>query len=209
MLTLLTIGEFSVVKSKDTLYEVKMEDAVITISDADYGVHCLVIYPDMVTLREFYSFYIQRQIEEKNEVVQLAPFYEREDSVRHILSIGHTAIDIEKYEKDGWLVIKDSLRKYYADIHNISSNFEADKKMIDYAKTIGKNGYSILGDMGAFIFKKRIDKLIDYELSLPKNFSMNMKGICLYNQKDFNQLDESQRKMMTEHHEMTIILKPH
>lgn len=94
MLILLTIRGFSVVKSKDTLHEVKMEDAVITISDADYGVYYLVIYPDMVTLREFYSFYIQRQIEEENEVVKLAPFYEREDSVRNILSIGHTAIDV-------------------------------------------------------------------------------------------------------------------
>lgn len=48
-----------------------------------------------------------------------------------------------------------------------------------------------------------------YELSLPKKLSMNMKGIYIYIQKDFNQLDESQRKMITEHHEMTIILKTH
>ena len=186
-----------------------MEDAVITISNADYGVHCLVIYPDLVTLREFYSFYTQRQIVEKNEVVQIAPFYEHEDSVRFILSIGHTAVNVQEYEKNGWLVIKDSLRKYFADHKSARADFEADKRMIDHAKTLGKNGYSILGDIGAFIFKKHIDELIDYELSLPKKFSMNMKGICLYNQKDFDQLTELQRTMMANHHEMAIILKPH
>lgn len=187
-----------------------MEDAVTTISNADYGAHCLVVYPDLATLREFYSFYIQRQIEKKNEVVQLASFYEHEDSVRHILSIGHTAIDVEKYEKNGWLVIKDSLRKYFSDKHNEKAitDIEQDKRMVEYVRNSGKTGYSVIGDMGAFIFKKRIGNLLEYELSLPTKFSMNMKGICLYNQIDFNQLTESQRKMMTEHHEMAIILKP-
>lgn len=131
-----------------------MEDAVTTISNADYGVHWLVVYPDLVTLREFYSFYIQRQIEEKNEVVQLAPFYEHEDSVRHILSIGHTAIDVEKYEKNGWVVIDDSLRKYFTDWQNVkAADFEINKRMIKKVKIMGKKGYSILDDMGAFFLK--------------------------------------------------------
>lgn len=187
-----------------------MEDAVTTISNADYGVHCLVVYPDLVTLREFYSFYIQRQIEEKDEVVQLALFYEHEDSVRHILSIGHTAIEVEKYEKNGWLAINDSLRKYFTEWHNAkAADFEINKRMTKNVKIMGKEGYSILDDMGAFIFKKRIDDLLDYELSLAKRFSMNIKRVCLYNQKDFNQPTDTQRKMMAEHHEMAIILKPH
>ncbi len=67
----------------------------------------------MITLREFYSYYIQKSIEEKNDVVQIAPFYEIEDSVRHTLSEGHRALkDIEKLESEKSLVIVDSLKNY-------------------------------------------------------------------------------------------------
>ena len=55
----------------------------------------------MITLREFYSYYIQKSIEEKNDVVQIAPFYETENSVKHTLSEGHIALkDIEKLESE-------------------------------------------------------------------------------------------------------------
>jgi hypothetical protein len=73
----------------------------------------VIIYEDLITLREFYSFYIQLQIEEKKEMVLINPFYETTDSVRNILSIGYKAIDVEKYEKKQKnLVISDSLKKY-------------------------------------------------------------------------------------------------
>ena len=84
-----------------------------TISESDYGIHTLVVYEDLVILREFYSQYVKKGIEERNEVIQLAPFYETEDSVRKILSEGSTSIDIEKWEKaEESLIIVDSLKKY-------------------------------------------------------------------------------------------------
>ena len=46
-----------------------------TISESDYGIHILVVYEDLIMLREFYSQYVKKGIEERNEVIQLAPFY--------------------------------------------------------------------------------------------------------------------------------------
>jgi hypothetical protein len=66
-----------------------------------------------MTLREFYSYYIKIQIEEKKEIVLINPFYETTDSVRATLSSGYKAIDVKKYEeKEKKLVISDSLKKY-------------------------------------------------------------------------------------------------
>ena len=77
------------------------------------GLHCLIIYPDLTTLREFYSYYIQKQIKEKKELVFVSPFYETTDSVRHNLSNGYKTIDVDKYERqEKKLVIMDSLDKY-------------------------------------------------------------------------------------------------
>jgi hypothetical protein len=73
----------------------------------------VIIYDDLLTLREFYSYYIKIQIEEKKEIVLINPFYETTDSVRETLSSGHKAIDVKKYEgKEKKLVISDSLKKY-------------------------------------------------------------------------------------------------
>lgn len=43
-----------------------VEEATETLLESPYGVHALIIYPDMMTLREFWSFYAKKSIEEKN-----------------------------------------------------------------------------------------------------------------------------------------------
>jgi hypothetical protein len=163
----------------------------------------------MTILREFYSYYIQKSIEEKNEVVQIAPFYETEDSVRHSLSEGHRAIkDIETLENEKSLVIVDSL-KHYAKTEQKESDRPFKEMMVNHAKKMGKNGFSFLGDMGAFYFNGRTQDLVEYELSLPKKYDMDLKGFCLYHKDDFNRLIQEQRQKLIKHHEKTIEIKSH
>ena len=157
-------------------------------SNKDYGIHYLVIYPDLTTLREFYSYYIQKSIEEKNEVIQIAPFYETEDSVRYTLSEGHRAIkDIEKLEDEKSLVIVDSLKNYMKREQKVC-NRSFKEMMVNHAKKIGKNRFSILGDMSGFYFNSRTQDLVEYELSLPRKYNIDLKGFCLYHKDDFNRL---------------------
>ena len=75
--------------------------------------------------------------------------------------------------------------KEYVGQTNVDAILKANQDIAKYANELGKKGASILGDMGAFLFKKRIQDLIDYELRRPKQFEMNLKGICMYNKKDF------------------------
>jgi hypothetical protein len=85
------------------------KDAAETISQSEYGLHCLLIYRDLDTLREFYSNYIQKQIND-NELIQIMPFYETENSVREILSKNWEGnLDMVKQE-DKSLIIVDSER---------------------------------------------------------------------------------------------------
>jgi hypothetical protein len=186
------------------------EDAAKTISESDYGIHCLIIYSDLTTLRKFYSSYISTQILDKEEVIQIMPFYETEDSVRHVLSKGYKGInniDIDKVEnEEKTLIIADSLRKYIGQTSNKESIWSANQEMVKYSNELGKKGVSILGDMSAFLFEKRIQDLIDYELHLPRWFDMNLKGVCLYHQKDFDRLPEDRRLIIIDHHETAITI---
>lgn len=179
------------------------------ISNTDYGVHYLIIYCDLVTLREFYSYYIQRQIEERNELVQIASFYESEDAVRHTLCEGHRAVNVKNLEQQKSLVVVDSLKKYFVDKKNVLSDWDANKRMVDLAKAMGKNGYSILGDVGAFFYEGRLNDLVDYEMYLPTQYDINMKGICLYHQSDFDRLSKEHQEKLIKHHGKAIKLQPH
>jgi hypothetical protein len=185
------------------------------LSEANYGMHCLVVYPDLATLREFYSHYIQKQIEERNEAVQVYPFYETEDSVRQTLSEGHNPIDVKRLErKEGALAIVDSLMKHFGggdgDGGHVRFDMDTCKRLVDDAKTMGKSGYSILVDAGAFAYKGRTQDLMEYEMLQPSLYEdVDMKGICLYHQQDFNRLASEQKKKLAEHHGMAMRVVSH
>ena len=64
------------------------------------GVHCLVIYPDLLTLREMYSYYVKSSLsDDGNEIVLILPFLETVDNVRRILSENSANIDCKKIRK--------------------------------------------------------------------------------------------------------------
>ncbi len=82
--------------------------------------------------------------------------------------------------------------------------WDVNQEMVKYANGLGKKGVSIMEDMGSFLFKKRMDELINYELHLPKRFDINLKGICLYHQKDFDRLSEYQKQTIINQHGIAI-----
>src|ERR671933_1652419 len=90
-----------------------VDDALEQINQAHYGAHYMLIYEDLTTLREFYSNYIHKRIEENNEIVLINPFYETTDSVRQVLSEKYNdGMDsISKYEKEESLLIADSKKE--------------------------------------------------------------------------------------------------
>ncbi|WP_415311060.1 MEDS domain-containing protein [Candidatus Nitrosocosmicus sp. FF01] len=178
-----------------------MEDAANVVSESDYGTHALIIYQDLQTLRDFYSHYVKKRIEEKNEIVHLASFYETVDSVRKTLSEGKASItDIEKREdKEKSLIIIDSLQKY-AKYDSPDSDNNFNKELVNYANTIQKAGVSILTDTGAFPYNHREEDLVNYELALPSKYDVDLKRICLYHQNDFNKLSDDQKLKLLDHH---------
>ena len=188
-----------------------VETAADTLIESPYGIHALIIYSDMVTLREFLSFYTKKGIEEKEEIVCLAPFYDTVDLVRKTLSEGHMSIDVLKYEKE-WesLIIIDSLEKYLdkgKKIFDVGAAVKANEVLVKCANLLNKKGISILEDMGPFLFMDKVQSLVDYELALPTEFNVNLKGVCLDHHRDFNRLSAIQKKKIIKQHDFNQHLK--
>jgi hypothetical protein len=69
---------------------------------------------------------------------------------------------------------------------------------------MGKNGVSVLADLGAYPHKSKYNDLVDYELSLPTKYDVPLKGFCLYHQKDFDKFTDEQKQKLIEHHGKAI-----
>jgi MEDS: MEthanogen/methylotroph, DcmR Sensory domain len=187
-------------------------DAIVEeIRLAEYGVHYLVIYPDMITLRRIYSYYAKMQLEDNNEIVLILPYYETTEMVRNVLSgedkynQGST-IDVRKYEKEGSLMIIDSVKAYFRSDTDFMSFIGS---LLKQAQNSGKSGVSVIADLASFYFHNGIDKLIEYEMSLPTKYDDNMKlkGYCLYHQEDFDRrLTKQQKQKLLEHHGKNLMI---
>jgi hypothetical protein len=161
----------------------------------------------MNTLREIYSYYAKVKLEYNNEIVLILPYYETTEMVRSILSGENdnknnqsNIIDVRKYEKEGSLIIIDSVKAYFgSDIDLMSFLARLAKK----AQNSGKNGISVISDLASFYYYDQIDKLIEHEMSLPTKYDdeMKLKGFCFYHQEDFDKrFSKEQKQKLLEHH---------
>ena len=200
---------------------------------AEYGSHSILVYPDIETLRETYSRYAKSQLEDNNEIVLILPYYETADKVRKTLSEGvvnniaddddtaaindtktNSIIDVRKYEKEGSLMIVDSVKGYFGS----DSNYEGEdrlmsffKQLVKKAESLGKNGVSVIADLGSFYHyqsNNATEKLFEHELSLPSKYEgMKFKGFCAYHKADFERrFTEEQKQMLLDHHSKALMI---
>jgi hypothetical protein len=217
-------------RSRITLNEVS--EAIDWFKKSPPETHTLMVYPDLVTLRRIYSQYTKTQLKDHNEIVLILPYYETMDTVRLALSgadtngsnnFGYSGIDVSKYEKDGSLIIMDSLKGYFPPgkrSNDNNDNEDKPKGILDFisyldvllkqAERRGKNGVTVLSDLSSFHHHHEYgtQKLVEYEQSLPKTYGgKNLKGFCLYHQKDFERrFSQEQQASLLDSHSQNIIL---
>ncbi len=185
-------------------------DVLKQLRQAEYGAHYIIVYYDMMTLRQLYTGYIKTQLEYNNELVLILPYYETSETVRSVLSgENHSSnegsiIDVRKYEKEGSLIIIDSAEAYFTSDNNLMSFVE---KLAKQAQTSGRNGISVIADLASFYYFNQIDKLIEYEMSLPTKYDdkMKLKGFCFYHQEDFDRrFSKEEKQKLVEHHDKAL-----
>jgi hypothetical protein len=78
--------------NKPKIHPGQVSKALDSLRKSPPGTHCLVVYPDLMTLRGIYSHYTKTQLEDSNQMVLILPYYETTDMVRLALS-GRDAYD--------------------------------------------------------------------------------------------------------------------
>ena len=211
----------------------RMDEALESLNNSPRGTHCLVVYSDLITLRTLYTHYTKIQLE-KNEIVLILPYYETTDMVRLFLSgidvygdnnnnnpFGYSGIEVGKYEKEGSLMIMDSLKAYFPSEEQGSFNNKNTQLglnlisfidiLLKHAKRRRKDGVTVLSDLGSFYHNSHNhsnQQLIEYEKSIPKKYEdMSLKGFCLYHQNDFKRhFSQEQQGQLFGCHNRNIVL---
>jgi hypothetical protein len=82
------------------------------IIQTKYGDHNLILYSDLTPLEYAYSNLCKRSLESLNEIVLILTHYHCIADVLN--SLTNTGIDIDKYKKEGSIVVVQSKKAYYS-----------------------------------------------------------------------------------------------
>ena len=179
------VNEKLVIENPDRITEL--------LSEADYGEHSILVYPDLDTFREVYTHEIKARLQ-NNDVVAVLPHYETLSSIK--INLSELDIDITALQNEKRLLIIDSAQVFFTNIgfSAFASGLE------DLAKRNNRKGTFIFAEMGPFFHRNQIQELLNWENSIPTKNEMNCSLVCCYHEKDLQRLSEDQKKMLCNHH---------
>jgi len=175
-----------------------LEDILET--QTNYSNHSLILYSDPADFRYLYLNYIKRSLQSLNEIVLMLPYYDAETDI--ISNLENTGIDINKYKKEGSIVIVQSKKAHYGLNQEFVGVMIMVKMLLSRLDKLQKAGISIISDTGLFFHTNKLEDLIKSEAELLSSINdIRVKVLCFYNKSDFD--------MLTEHRIQEQLFKAH
>lgn len=176
------------------------------LRDTKTGQHNILIYPDLQTLNEVMASHCRTAIEERIELALIVTHCQSIHHVREALSSG--GLDVVHYEKEGSLIITDSVSEYHqTSSDGVYAMTGLINMLFERVKQMGKNGVFVVADMCSFFLHEKIGDLLDYESGLPAGWNnMNLRAFCLYHEGDFESFGPEDMRLVLDHHYK--IIKP-
>lgn len=174
-------------------------DQILQQLDCAYGKHNVLIFGTLDILREFYSRFAKRALED-NDIVVLLSYYEPIKNVYAFLE--NAGIDVAKYKKAHNLFVEDSVEQFFG----TSSDFYKFLKILDEgAIHHGKKGVCVLASADAFHLHREVKDLKEYEnnLAVPGNLK-NTSIICMYHAESFAALSQEDQDFVIGKHNKVV-----
>ncbi len=170
------------------------------------GYHCLILYPNIETVRKIYAEYVRLLIEGENVAILFLPYYDTTDKVRQELAIKN--IDVRKHEQNNSLTLIDFAKVIDNPYLGIPSAFGL-KEFINKIQIFNKKkDLVVIADMSLYNHFKNIDDLLKHEsLSPDGHGNETWKQICLYHKVDFDLMFTAEQKQkIIEYHKGKVIV---
>ena len=198
-------------KSKSNSNTAIKDCIVENVMQSKFGEHNFILYSDIATLRNIYFGYCKTAFESLNEIVLLLPPYY--ESVSDVFSnLGNDGnIDVEKYKKEGSLVLVEPKKGYFSLTNELVGIMIMVRMLLQRASKLEKNGVAVISDMGIFFHMNKVEELIKHEreLLLSSIHNMKVKIFCCYNKADLKLLTEQQMQELLINHNKVISTETH
>ncbi|HEY7572110.1 MAG TPA: hypothetical protein VH796_12155 [Nitrososphaeraceae archaeon] len=164
---------------------------------------------------------------ENNQIVLVLTYYDHPSIIRQVVADDehskHDSMVLEKFIRDGSLVILDSLMSHFEPQHidertNNKLNFlSLIRILFNHSIKNNKKGINIFLDMGAFFhfgynqskIYNSVQNILEYEKSIPVKYrELEIKTFCLYHQRDYESHFKStrQRAQLFRCHEHSVVV---
>ena len=187
-----------------------IENVVNSLQDMHPGTHCVVVYPDLSTLRKIYAKYVKNELG-RNRIVLMLPYYETEYDVRKALSI--TEARVNGQPDSSSLFILDSFQafsRYHSDsrVGQKGTLFSLLNTLKMQEKKLAKEGISLIVDLGSLLSNGGFERLTEYERYISEICANTRhKQICFCHQRDFEaHLTTRQQANLLDYHTQTVIM---
>jgi hypothetical protein len=182
------------------------------LNHVESGEHCILIYPNLATLREIYTQYYKKMLLKKEMVLFLLEGYESNDLISDYLTA--SGIDVIQNLGNGSLVLASSLKKFFSSESLFVEFLDVVRGDID--RMGNKNGMTIITDGGSYCSStenmtsstENMTSLIDFESFISSIVDIKpVKLLCIYNRDDFNILTEEQKQILVQLHSKKLLVE--
>jgi len=182
-------------------------DLILRLLKLPLGYHCLILYPNIETIRKIYTEYIHLIIEENNVAILFLPYYDTTDKVRQDLKT--KGLDVRKFEQNNSLTLIDFTKVVDNPYLGLPAAFGL-KEFINKIQAYNKDkNLVVIADMSFYNHSKNIDDILRYErLSDDGYCNQNWRQLCLYHKLDFHLMftEEQKQKIFDYHKDKVIVL---
>jgi hypothetical protein len=175
------------------------------LNHVESGEHCILIYPNLATLREIYTQYCKNILLKKETVLFLLEGYESNDLISNYLTA--SGIDVIQNIGNGSLVLASSLKRFFSSESLFVEFLDVVRGDID--RMGNKNSMTIITDGGSYCSStENMTSLIHFESFIYSIVDIKpVKLLCMYNRDDFSMLTEEQKQILVQLHSKKLLVE--
>lgn len=172
------------------------------LADFQFGEHNALLYSSITALHQLLIEYCRISLKSSNEILLILTSY---DSIENLL-IALRVIDsnLDSRQKNGSLVIRDSAKVYFNLADELVDIMIMIRMLLQRKRKLGKDGLTVICDMGIFFHKNRIVDLVSCEtrlsLSLGSSDFKEVRMICCYDKPSLSLLTQQQSQQILRAH---------
>jgi hypothetical protein len=170
------------------------------LADFQFGEHNALLYPSITAFHQLLIEYCRISLKSSNEILLILTSY---DSIENLLkALRVVDSNLDSRQKNGSFVIRDSAKVYFNLADELVDIMIMIRMLLQRKRKLGKDGLTVICDMGIFFHKNRIVDLVSCEtrLSLGSSDFKEVRMICCYGKPSLSLLTQQQSQWILRAH---------